>query len=453
LDVPVGEILVRERDARRMDIGERVQREPFSGLAKRRPVQAFAALVHAARRGEAPPRPWSDFLHSDARKADRPRMVRAIVTRLCGLPIAQFREIAYPISEWMEGNAERFFGDAADTFAPLWDRMIEALMAGSTQPPHRPDRSWADDALNAPVGRLVNLLMRDPAKNGLERGAGYPRHWTERLDQLLGLPGDLRRQALVMIAHRVTSLFAIDPKWTGTALLPAADDDGEDGQAFWGGFFWAARIPSTDLYLRLKPGLLAKALQPAPRKAHSNIIAGMLLAGWGGALDAEEPERLIGDLEFREVLIHADNSLRRQVIRNLERWSTGGKGRWRERVIPFLRNVWPKQRALRVPEIAGRLAELALASGDLMPEVVAVILPRLVPVRGGSLHTVALDSDKPDFPARRHPRAMLDLLEAILPEDPQGWPYKFEKVLEILEQAPETSGDPRLADLRRRRER
>jgi len=452
MDVPIAEILARAHDASRMDIADRVQREPFAGLVKRRPVRAFLALVHAARRGEAPRRPWADFLGSDTRQADRPRMIHAIAARLCGLPIEQLRDVAYPVSDWMERNAERLFGDTSDALAPLWDRMIEALGSGA-DPPHRPDRSWADDALNAPVGRLVNLLMKDPAKDGLEIGAGYPRHWRDRLDQLLGLPGNLRRQALVMIAHRVTSLFAIDPVWTEAALLPFAEDGGQDGEAFWGGFLWAARIPRTELYLRLKPGLMTRALQPASRKAHSNIIAGMLLAGWGGALDAEEPERLIGDVEFREVLIHADNDLRRQVIRNLQQWSTGNQGRWRERVIPFLTDVWPKQRALRVPEIAGRLAEFALASGDLMPEVVAAVLPRLVPVRGGSLHTIALDSDNPDSPARRHPSTMLNLLEAVLPEDPQAWPYKFEKVIEILEQAPETSADPRLADLRRRRER
>src|SRR3712207_8125502 len=36
----------------------------------------------------------------------------------------------------------------------------------------------------------------------------------------------------------------------------------------WGGLLWAGRIPPRELYLRLKSGLIAKALQPAARKAH-----------------------------------------------------------------------------------------------------------------------------------------------------------------------------------------
>ena len=38
-------------------------------------------------------------------------------------------------------------------------------------------------------------------------------------------------------------------------------------------------------------------------------------------------------------------------------------------------------------------------------------------------------------------------------EDPLQWPYKIEDVLDYLATAPETSGDPRLSELRRRRER
>ncbi|MBY6240028.1 SIR2 family protein [Methylosinus sp. Sm6] len=453
MDLPISEILPRVREAGRMDIRDRVQRAPFSGLVKRSPVCALMALAHAARCGEAPRHPWADFLRLEARDANRPRMIRAIAARLCRLPIGQFREIAYPVADWMERNAAWLFGDAADALAPLWNRMIEALMIGSTNAPHRPDRSWADDALNAPVGRLVNLLMKDPAKNGLENGAGYPPVWRGRLDDLLGLPGDLRRQALVLIAFHVAWLYNIDPNWTETAVLPAVEDESDDGDAFWGGFLWAARIPSRELFVRLKPCLMARTLQPPVREAHDSTLAAMLLAGWGGDADADKPERLISDLELREVLIHSDNQLRRQVLRTLERWSSGSQGRWRERVIPFLSEVWPKQRALKIPEISVRLAEFAMASGDLMPEVVALVLPRLVPVRDGSFITMAINSEDPDFSARRHPRAMLDLLEAVLPEDSRGWPYNFEKVLDILVQAPETSVDPRLADLRRRRER
>ncbi|MDQ1451116.1 MAG: hypothetical protein QOK38_982 [Acidobacteriaceae bacterium] len=38
-------------------------------------------------------------------------------------------------------------------------------------------------------------------------------------------------------------------------------------------------------------------------------------------------------------------------------------------------------------------------------------------------------------------------------EDPKQWPYKIEDALDELAKAVETRGDPRLSELRRRRER
>lgn len=51
-----------------------------------------------------------------------------------------------------------------------------------------------------------------------------------------------------------------------------------------------------------------------------------------------------------------------------------------------------------------------------------------------------------------YPKATLDLLWAVLAEDPRQWPYKIEDAIETLANAPETASDPRLSELRRRRE-
>jgi hypothetical protein len=378
-------------------------------------------------------------------------MIRTIAARFERLPIERLRDIAYPVAEWMVQIADRLYGDAEKILPGLWDRLIETLALSDHDRRHQQDRSWADDALNAPVGRLVDLLLKDPAKTNLNAGAGFPAYWTARIDQLLGLPGDLRRQAFVMISFQLAWLFAIDPTWTERQILACSEDLGDDGDAFWEGVFWGARRPpSRALFLRLKSGLAMRATEPRLRGEHSNVIAGLLLAGWGGEA-ADPPERLITDIEFREILIHSDDELRGQVIHNLENWSNADNGRWRERVLPFLKNVWPKQRALRTPRVSARLADFALASGDLMPAIVEAIASRLVPVRGDSLHSLLLTSDTENHPARLYPKATLDLLWAILAEDPRQWPYKIEDIIQVLAQAPETAADTRLSELRRRR--
>ena len=189
------------------------------------------------------------------------------------------------------------------------------------------------------------------------------------------------------------------------------------------------------------------------RRKNNEVIAGMLLSGWGGEADALEPERLLTDSELREILIHADDELRRQLLWHLGHWSNNVQTRWPERLIPFLRNVWPKQRALRNPSVSARLVDLALGSGDQMPAVVSVILPRLVPARSTTMHMMLMSSGAEPHPAHRHPKALLDLLWAVLGDDPQLWPYKIEDTLALLSDDPEVGSDPRLSELRRRRQR
>jgi hypothetical protein len=449
LDTPIAELLAHAREVSGLDMHGRVQREPFRGLADRRPARALAALSHAARMGEAPSGAWSAFLYADSRRTDSVRMIRVIAACLERLPLMTLREIVYPVSEWMERIALRLYDDAAPVLPPLWNQVIATLALGEGERRHRSDDSWADSALNEPVGKLVNLVMKDPSKEGLTLGAGYPAHWTRRLDQLLQLPGEWRRHALVVITYQLGWLFAIDPEWAERQLLPSCEDPGSDGDAFWDGVVRAAQMPSRQLLVRLKPGLFTRARQPHTRRRQSNIIAATLLAGWGGAPDAAEPA--ISEVELREVLIGSDDELRVQILWHLKQWSSNATSRWHERIIPFLKSIWPKQRTLRTPTVSSCLADLALASGELTPEVVKLILPRLTPVRRPSLHILLLNPTAENHPARRFPRETLDLLWALLTEDPRFWPYGIEVVLDFLAAAPETAADTRLSELRRRR--
>jgi hypothetical protein len=252
INVPIQKILEEANSISGLDFFERVQREPFQGLAARRPAKALAALTHAGRRGEAPKQFWSAFLHANDRADIPARMIRATAMRLSRLRLEQLLEIAYPVSEWMLKMSGRLYGDVADVFPLLWDRLVKALALSPSESRHRPNRSWADDALNAPVGKLVDLLLKDPTVVGLAAAAGFPIHWTNRLDALFALPGDLRRQALVMVSFHVLWLFNIDPRWTTRQIVQCADDPGEDGNAFWGGLLWRATRPQAALFQLIK---------------------------------------------------------------------------------------------------------------------------------------------------------------------------------------------------------
>lgn len=449
--VPISEVLDRARQASQSDFINDFERRPFAGLAEEKPARALAALTAAARKGDVPLSFWSTFLYAEQRKTDPVRLVRAIGGRIASLPAEVLSIIAYPVATWLHDLGERLFGELATVLDRLWDPLLAALPLRNDDRKHRVDSSWSNDALNAPVGKLASLLVKDPAAKGREPGQGFPEDWTRRQEQLLGLPGDMRRHALVMLGFQINWLFAIAPDWTTANLLTVVTDEGNDGDALWDGILWAGRAPRRALYERLKPGLLARALSPTRRRAEANVIGGFLLIGWGGDPKADPPEQLVTSAELREILVQSDNDLRGQILWHLEHWTADLESTWRARLIPFLQDVWPNQRAVRTPEMSSALVDLAMASGDLFPQVVEAIQPRLVPGRGGMLRGLMLDSEAGNKSASVYPNAMLDLLWAVLAEDATLWPYKIEEVLDVLAEMPETRADPRLSELRRRR--
>jgi len=445
----ISDLLDRARQAGQSDFFDLVAHRPFTGLSEERPARALAALGQTARKGEVPVPFWSAFLYVKKREADRPRLVQAIAARLVSLSPNALSTIAYPVADWLQRLDERVYDDLAPLLDCMWGPLIAALPLHQENRKHRTDSSWANDALNAPVGKLTSLLIRDPVAKGRQRGQGFPSAWTTKLEQLLGLPGDMRRHALVMLGFQINWLFAIAPQWTEQHLLPVVADEHDDGDALWDGILWAAQAPSRPLYELLKPSLLERAMSPMRRRAEANVIGGFLLIGWGGGADTDSPDHLVTSTELRGILIESDDDLRARVLWHLERWSA--EGNWRTRLIPFLKDVWPNHRALRTPKMSMRLVDLALASGDLFPQVVEAILPRLVPVRGGVSRGIMLQEKTAKHLASMYPAAMLDLLWIILAEDVTLWPYKIEDVLDVLSEAPETRADPRLSELRHRR--
>lgn len=75
------------------------------------------------------------------------------------------------------------------------------------------------------------------------------------------------------------------------------------------------------------------------------------------------------------------------------------------------------------------------------------------PVADWRLSSVFTPGDGSPHPAYRYPAALLDLLWAVLGDDAQQWPYRIKDVLARPGENTVVGSDPRLAELRRRRQR
>jgi hypothetical protein len=311
------------------------------------------------------------------------------------------------------------------------------------------------EAINAPAGHLAQALFNDPRKNGLVPGAGFPLAWLRQVDDLLSLAGDVRRHAIVILFFNLRWLHAIDPKWANATLLPVLEShSSDDRDAAWSGFLWGAQVPSPALYRLLKSSLIDLAVQPQSfRRAYTEALAGILLAGWG-SIEEESGKRFISNEEMKSVLLRADDDFRSRVLWQLERWSSREHGtaeeKWSNTIVEFLGEVWPRQISARSSNISARLIELAFSEEGRFSDIADVILPLLTKIERDQVMLPNLRRSKDNI-VDRDPERVLALLDAILPELAASWPYGIDAHLHrIPKAAPSLNADSRLIDLRRR---
>lgn len=456
LDEPLDNLLAKSGELSGRDYVHFVEKDPFKGLSSARPVRALSALCHAAKKGEYPESFWRTFLYSTAREKDKPRFTGLVAGRIANLPTDALTGFIHPVSDWFLKSSNILFASYPGKFERVWSKIIEvmrsesettktAIVRGNKEP------AWATEALNAPVGKLAQAIMNDPQKEGLKAGKGFPVQWTDRVEELLGLPGDHRRYALVMFAYNLNWFFYVDPTWTEKNLLSALESDDDDQEALWEGFFWAAKVPDQKLYLRLKPSLLDLVLNKhAESRREVNVLSGILLAGWGSTYKKTR-RRFIANEEMRNILLNVDDNFRGQIIWHLERWSTEGKkGTWRDKLHAFFSEVWPRHKQARSPKMSAKLCDLAFSNEDIFPVVADTILPLLTKIDEEGFILPHFRGANNEI-VEKYPEETLTLLWTVLPENAARWPHGIEDMLtNIGEVGLSLLKDSRLVELKRR---
>jgi hypothetical protein len=451
--------------------------DPFRGLCEERPVKALGALMLEIKRGEFSTGYWSSLLEPQFRKQGRSRVNALIAERVCRLPSERLSQILLQAARWFEDCGPNLREEFPALFDRLWTKFIETMSehveeAGSALVRQGDEVDWTTEAINSPAGKLVELHMSDSSKKGLDAGRGLPQAWIVRADQLLQLPGDLRRYALAMFAFNLTYFFAVDPSWADKTFLSVfrSNSPGDDDRdALWAGYMLGAKIPSTSLYPLLKPYFIEMSAQPTPRrKRHGEKLSALLLAGWSSK--GVSGKQFVSSEELRAVLANSDEDFRSHALWNLETWTRkpnaedseqdqnseaqeeeeAEPNRWSILLPDFLTNVWPKQAKVQTARTSARLVDIALSQGDDFPRVAPLVARMVVPIENEQLFIPQLRRSK-DSLASRFPDEMLELLFAILPDNPARWPYGASQALKEIEiAAPRLLSDDRLIELKGR---
>lgn len=445
LNLPLREVLQSSHAPEEIDFAARTRRDPFAGLVEEYPTRALSVLGLASRAGMQVSGAWRTFLRMEARALDRPRMVRLIAARLLRMNDHEIAEIDFYYGDWFKRLAPRLYTELPELFEPLWEKLLSTLQLEKT--PHRAEisnRSWADDALNSAVGRLTEALFLDP-RYTTDTGP-LPEEWKTRFEKLLLLPGALRPQVVVLATFHLVNLFERDMDWIRQVLLPLRDDAKDNGDAFWDGFLWRNHAPQDELMLVMKRSMIALARHPKRSRSSRHALTGMLIYYW--IRGSRGSAASVSNEELREVLIHGGDDLAGTALWSLEHPLASMKLTPSE-LQTFFEDVWPKQKTMRNVHLSRRLVAFALSSGEALPNITPVILPRLVAADNFDTSSF-LHGNGIDATIERFPRETFALFLATLRSETAAGQYGLSRLLDKFAKAPELKGDLRLAKLRRR---
>ncbi len=414
-----------------------VENDPFAGLVISRPVRAFTALVLATKRFEYPQGFWEKFLNSQARKDDRPRLAIAVAHRLAKIPMQELGGMIYAATEWLSKAAKILALNDLSAFDCIVKRFIEvlksqpiqgksSLIRGSREP------DWVNEAINAPVGKIVDALFNDPRIDNLQKDVGLPVAWTEHVSSLLSLEDDMRRHCLVLMFRQIDWFDYIAPIWTAQNLLCVIEGNNElDRDAAWAGFLWRDVLPSAKLFMTLKPWLLKLVVSRlSSQRKYENKLASILFLAWVNVIPKTKKSGISND-EFRSLLIGCNDEFRTAILWQVENIISSRKNNDQSNLKlagRLLSVVWPRQIVARSPVVCARLTDLAFSNDENFNEIADVVLPLLTKINPEKLRIPKLYNERNNIP-KRYPEKTLAILAKVLPDNASTWPYGIEGIL------------------------
>ena len=419
---------VRQRD----DWSERC-REEFDATA--------SALSELALQGIWPRRRWREALRSWSEEKLICRSWDRMATVLAHAPGDTLRALSHSVGWWLRAVGKTCDGDD-ETFLALCDGVLELDYE------EEDDSDNFDDAVGLaikhPAGLVTDALLRWWHQKPLEDDHGLPENLNPRFSRICETRLSKFRHGRVLLAAHVVALFRVDPEWTTRNVLPLFEWQLSwvEAKSAWAGFLWSPRV-YPPLMEAVKPAFLDTANHYAELGRHHARYSSLLTFA---ALDQ-------GTVFTRRELARATAALTQEGRENAaETLVQGLKGAgiqaaeyWRNRVVPYLKSVWPSTHDVASVSIAERFARASLEAGDAFPEALEEVRNWLQPLAfpGRIVHRLhELDIDK------RFPAPTLELLDLVIGDGPHRLPKDLLACMNTIRAAdPELRDDPRFQRL------
>lgn len=313
------------------------------------------------------------------------------------------QELSRPLARWLQEVASKGV-QRAELFEELAGRLLRLNRSGelSTSDP-------VTAALNHPVGQVVDAYFRRWYASKLRDAQGLASPFREMFTQVADLNVAIFRHGRVFLAKNAVALFRVDRSWSQAHLLALFDWTNEaEAVSAWKGFLWTPQLYWPFL-TAIKPAFLETARRYSSLGDHGRQYADLLTFAALDGFDFISAQELSAATRSLtpDGLSDAAHTLARALA------GAGNKvGQyWKERVIPYLRQIWPTDITVRSPQVAEAMARLTIAAGDAFPHALALTNPWLMPLDTSDYPVHLLNSSGL---ASRHPDDALKLLIAIV---------------------------------------
>jgi hypothetical protein len=301
------------------------------------------------------------------------------------------------------------------------------------------------NAINAPAGRLAEILL-----NKLTKGVNdeLPGEMRARLDKLVNAPGKPGLLARVRLAAELPFLYARAPNWTKSRIVPLFDWSSPNAADIWSSRKYSNSIGSPKLFALVKKPFLQlfarNDVGDDDIQTFAEWLTAILIANF-----SEKADYPVSPTEARGALRRAGpnalSSVGHRLATEMERTKPDQRAtRWRTVVGPVFQAIWPLDVELQTPSSTFKLVQILRATGEAFPEAADVIIPFIRPDDPRAQTTVYSLSKAPEALYRTSPEKMLDLIAAVVGDPLPGSVFALGEALSRLREM-----EPKLADTRK----
>lgn len=388
---------------------------------------------------------WREALQTWSEEDLAQRSWKYVVPIIIRMPDELLLELSHTISWWIKAISKGLKLHN-DIFLSLCQRLLTIDYKDEVL-----EDQPVSHAINHPVGHVTEALLSYLFSQKPNDNEGLPDNIKDLFTMICQKQVEQFRHGRVILASRVIPLFRVDRFWTEEYLLQFFNwqQSGSDARAAWKGFLWSPRL-YWPLLLAFKTDFLNCAHHYRELDDHAGQYAALLTYAALHNTDifttaelrkATEGLPQDGLQEAAQSLVHA-----------LEGAGERREQYWRNRILPYWKNIWPKSQELISKPIAEQLVRLAIAAQDQFPIVMETVLPWVVPLEDPDYIVYLLNESKL---CSKFPQDALRLLAVIIND--QHWPpSKLDVCMnEIAQKWPAVNQDDgykRLMEYQRRRQ-